>query len=62
MIEKLQEITEWGEDKVSNHIYYVKDKTSWIAYIQEGTKKKITFTKPLSFSKSRRRFKKLCLK
>ena len=62
MIEKLQEITDWGEDKVSNHIYYVKDKTSLIAYIQEGTKKKITFPKPLSFSKSRRRFKKLCLK
>ena len=59
MIEKLQEITDWGEDKVSNHIYYVKDKTSLIAYIQEGTKKKITFPKPLSFSKSRRKFKKL---
>ena len=59
MIEKLQEITDWGEDKVSNHIYYVKDKTSLIAYIQEGTKKKITFPKPLSFSKSRRKFKTL---
>ncbi len=23
MIEILQEITDWGEDKVSNHIYYV---------------------------------------
>ena len=59
MIEILQEITDWGEDKVSNHIYYVKDKTSLIAYIQEGTKKKITFPKPLSFSKSRRKFKRL---
>ena len=62
MIEILQEITDWGEDKVSNHIYYVKDKTSLIAYIPQGSKNKITFTKPLSFSKSRRRFKKLCLK
>tara|TARA_B100000214_G_scaffold48992_1_gene30659 strand:+ start:462 stop:788 length:327 start_codon:yes stop_codon:yes gene_type:complete len=59
MIEILQEITDWGEDKVSNHIYYVRNKTSLIAYIPEGSKKKIEFTKPLSFSKSRRRFKTL---
>ena len=57
MIEILQEITDWGEDKVSNHIYYVRNKTSLIAYIKEGTKKKITFPKPLLFSKSRRKFK-----
>ena len=59
MIEILQEITDWGEDKVSNHIYYVRNKTSLIAYIKKGTKKKITFPKPLSFSKSRRKFKTL---
>ena len=59
MIEILQEITDWGEDKVSNHIYYVRNKTSLVAYIPEGSKKKITFTKPLSFSKSRRKFKRL---
>ena len=57
MIEILQEITDWGEDKVSNHIYYVRNKTSLIAYIKKGTKKKITFPKPLSFSKSKRKFK-----
>ena len=38
MIEILQEITDWGEDKVSNHIYYVRNKTSLIAYIRKGTK------------------------
>jgi len=59
MIEILQEITDWGEDKVSNHIYYVRNKTSLIAYIKKGSKKKITFPKPLSFSKSRRKFKTL---
>ena len=59
MIEILQEITDWGEDKVSNHTYYVRNKTSLVAYIREGWKKKIEFTKPLSFSKSRRKFKKL---
>jgi len=58
MIEKLQEITEW-EEQVPNHIYYVKDKTKLVAYIQQGTTKKIILTKPLMFSKSRRKFKKL---
>ena len=59
MIEILQEITDWGEDKVSNHIYYVKDKTKLVAYIPQGTTKKIELTKPLMFSKSRRKFKRL---
>ena len=40
MIEILQEITDWGEDKVSN-------------------KTQIGFKRPLFFSKSRRKFKKL---
>ena len=59
MIEILQEITDWGENRISNNIYYVKDKVRLVAYIPEGTEKKIKFTKPLPFSKSRRRFKKL---
>ena len=59
MIEKLQEITDWGENKVSNHIYYVRNKTSLVAYIPEGSKRRIELPKPLSFSKSRRKFKRL---
>jgi len=59
MIEILQEITDWGKDKVKNNIYYVKNKTSLVAYIPEGSKEKIRLTKPLSFSKSRRKFKRL---
>ena len=59
MIEILQEITDWGEERISNHTYYVKDKVRLVAYIPEGSKKKIEFTKPLSFSKSRRKFRKL---
>jgi hypothetical protein len=58
MIEILQEITEW-EDSVPNHIYYVKDKNKLVAYIPQGTTNKIELTKPLMFSKSRRRFKRL---
>ena len=59
MIEILQEITDWGEDKVSNNTYYVRNKSKLMAYIPQGSDKKIEFTKPLSFSKSRRKFKKL---
>ena len=58
-IETLQEITDWGEDKVSNNTYIVENKSKLLAYIPQGSKKKITFTKPLSLSKSRRKFKKL---
>ena len=57
MIEILQEITDWGEDKVSNNTYIVENKNKLLAYIPQGSKNKITFTKPLSFSKSRRKFK-----
>ena len=58
-IEILQEITDWGEDKVSNNTYIVENKNKLLAYIPQGSKKKITFAKPLSFSRSRRKFKKL---
>jgi hypothetical protein len=59
MIETLQEITDWGEDKVSNNTYIVENKNKLLAYIPQGSRKKITFAKPLSFSRSRRKFKKL---
>ena len=59
MIEILQEITDWGEDKVSNNIYIVENKNKLLAYIPQGSKNKITFSKPVSFSKSMRKFKKL---
>jgi len=58
-MEVLQEITDWGEDKVSNNTYFVKNKIKLHAYIKEGTNKIIKFAKPISFSKSRRKFKKL---
>lgn len=56
----LQEITDWGEDRVSNNIYFI-DKTKLHAYIKEGTDEIIKFSRPLSFSKSRRKFKELKL-
>jgi|TARA_R110000787_G_scaffold29520_1_gene79967 hypothetical protein len=59
MIETLQEITDWGEDKVSNNTYIVKNKIRLIGYIPKGSKTQIDFKRPLFFSKSRRKFKKL---
>ena len=59
MIEVLQEITDWGEEQISNNIYFVKNKMKLHAYIKEGTTEMIKFPKPISFSKSRRKFKKL---
>tara|TARA_Y100000114_G_C11675214_1_gene285823 strand:- start:35 stop:229 length:195 start_codon:yes stop_codon:yes gene_type:complete len=56
VIEVLQEITDWGDEKVSNHTYIVKNKSSLVGYIPKGSKKIIEFKKPLSFSKSRRKF------
>ena len=58
-MEVLQEITDWGEDKVSNNTYFVKNNIKLHAYIKEGTDKIIKFAKPISFSKSRRKFKEL---
>jgi len=56
VIEVLQEITDWGDEKVSNHTYIVKNKSSLVGYIPKGAKEIIEFKKPLSFSKSRRKF------
>lgn len=56
----LQEITDWGEDRLSNNIYFI-DKNKLHAYIKEGTDEIIKFSRPLSFSKSRRKFKELKL-
>jgi len=39
--------------------YIVENKNKLLAYIPQGSKKKITFSKPVSFSRSRRKFKKL---
>lgn len=58
MIKILQEITEGGD--YPNHTYFVDtDKDKCYAYIIAGTDKKITFEKPLTFSRSKRKFKTL---
>ena len=59
MIEVLQEITDWGDQSVSNGIYHVNDSGQLVAYqAPEGELK--TFLNPIKqFSKSRRKFKTL---
>jgi hypothetical protein len=59
MIQILQEITDWGEEQVSNGKYHVDPAGHLYAYEPLGGVLKI-FSKPLKqFSKSRRKFKKV---
>lgn len=52
----LQEITDWGDYEVGNHIYHVNDH-GWLVAFDNG-KGLVTFKNPLkTFSKTRRKFK-----
>ena len=54
MIEILQEITDWGEEKVANGIYHIKKAGHCVKHNDKF------FNKPLKqFSKPRRKFKKI---
>ena len=57
-IEILEETTVW-EDNTANHIYAVKDGTKVVAYRRDGVEEWEMFSKPLSFSKTRRKFRKV---
>lgn len=52
----LREITDWN---FPNHTYHINDKGKMVAYVKAGTEEIITFSKPLSFSRSRRKFETL---
>jgi hypothetical protein len=54
MIEILQEITDWGEEKVANGIYHINKAGHCVQYNDK------VFNNPLKqFSKARRKFKKI---
>lgn len=53
----LQEVTDWGDSNIPNHIYHVHSNGKLVAYQPHGKAKVVTFHKPLSFSTSRRKFK-----
>jgi len=57
-MEILKEITVWP-DATPNHTYKVNDGGKLIAYRKTGTKEWITFSRPLNFTKTHRRFIKL---
>ena len=53
----VQEVTEWDAD-IQNHIYFLSDdKSKMYGYVRRGTNKPFTFSKPLGFVASRRKFK-----
>lgn len=59
-MEYLQEVTDWGDTKVSNHTYIVNKQGQLAGYIKVGTTEEIWFKKPMKqWSKARRKFKKL---
>lgn len=52
-----QEVTDWGDNKVHNHIYYLKDdKSSMVGYIKFGTKKLHKFVAPITIDVRGRKF------
>jgi hypothetical protein len=57
-MEILKEITVWP-DSTRNHSYKVNAGGKLVAYRKTGTEEWISFSRPLNFSKSYRRFIKL---
>lgn len=53
----LQEVTDWGSEKIPNHIYFIGDTGKCVGYINSLTSVKTMFISPISFNKSRRKFK-----
>ena len=52
-----QEVTDWGDNNVPNHIYYLKDdKSSMVGYIKVGTTKLHKFVAPISIDVRGRKF------
>jgi hypothetical protein len=57
MIRILQEVTDWGEENVSNGTYYVNQHDHLVAYMPKNGEYK-EFSKPMKrFSTARRKFK-----
>lgn len=58
-----QEITNWGDAKVHNHIYYLNDDRSFmVGYIQAGSKSLFKFKRPIKFDGRGRKFELLKMK
>ena len=57
MIQILREITDWGDQQISNGDYYVNSSGYLIGYMPQGKAYKEFKTPIKQFSKSRRKFK-----
>ena len=55
----LQEVTEWDMDFQPNHTYFLNEAGKCVAYIKKGTTEILYNKKPMSFSKSYRKFNKV---
>ena len=55
------ETTDW-EDNTPNHIYLLDSKDKAVGYVKNGQANVHMFAKPMMFSRSRRKFRKLTAK
>jgi hypothetical protein len=55
----LKEVTDWDMDFQPNHTYFLNEAGKMVAYIKKGTSKILYNKKPMSFSKSYRKFEKV---
>ena len=51
----IQEVTDWD---APNHIYFI-ERSRCVGYIPVGKEEPVWFSKPLNFSQSKRKFKKV---
>ena len=52
-----QEVTDWGDHKVKNHIYYLSDdKSKMVGYIKNGTLDLFKFKNPIRIDTRGRKF------
>ena len=55
----LKEVTVWDMDFQPNHTYFLNEAGKMVAYIKKGTTEILYNKKPMSFSKTRRKFEKV---
>lgn len=57
-MEAVQEVTAWAEGAAANHVYLLDGNTMW-AYVRQGTSQPFWFKKPITISRSGRKFVRL---
>ena len=57
-MEAVQEVTDWREGSAANHVYLLEGNTM-LAYVRKGTSTPFWFSKPITISRTGRRFRPL---